>query len=73
MRYQPSYLAARFDAPEKVDKIPSTLNWDLFTGPAKLRPFNKTYHPWNWRDGGIMVQVRWVIWLATSYIRYSKA
>ena len=37
------------NAPEKVDKIPSTLNWDLFTGPAKLRPFNKTYHPWNWR------------------------
>ena len=33
------------NAPEKVDKIPSTLNWDLFTGPAKLRPFNKTYHP----------------------------
>ena len=37
------------NAPEKVDKIPSRLNWDLFTGPAKLRPFNKTYHPWNWR------------------------
>ena len=37
------------NAPEKVDKIPSTLNWDLFTGPAKLRPFNKTYNPWNWR------------------------
>lgn len=37
------------NAPEKADKIPSTLNWDLFTGPAKLRPFNKTYHPWNWR------------------------
>ena len=37
------------NTPEKADKIPSTLNWDLFTGPAKMRPFNKTYHPWNWR------------------------
>jgi len=37
------------NAPEKVDKIPSTLNWDLFTGPAKMRPYNSIYHPWNWR------------------------
>lgn len=37
------------NAPTKVDKIPSTLNWDLFTGPGKLRPFNNIYHPWNWR------------------------
>jgi len=35
--------------PEKADKIPSTLNWDLFTGPAEMRPFNNIYHPWNWR------------------------
>ncbi|MDR1937529.1 MAG: Gfo/Idh/MocA family oxidoreductase [Tannerellaceae bacterium] len=37
------------NAPEKADKIPSTLNWDLFTGPAKLKPYNNIYHPWNWR------------------------
>ena len=37
------------NAPEKADKIPSTLNWDLFTGPTKLNPYNKIYHPWNWR------------------------
>jgi len=35
--------------PEKADKIPSTLNWDLFTGPAEMRPYNQIYHPWNWR------------------------
>ncbi|MDR2919111.1 MAG: Gfo/Idh/MocA family oxidoreductase [Tannerella sp.] len=35
--------------PEKADKIPSTLNWDLFTGPAEMRPYNSLYHPWNWR------------------------
>lgn len=37
------------NAPTKVDKIPSTLKWDLFTGPARLKPFNTIYHPWNWR------------------------
>ena len=25
------------------------MNWDLFTGPAKLNPYNEIYHPWNWR------------------------
>ncbi|MDR3137674.1 MAG: Gfo/Idh/MocA family oxidoreductase [Tannerellaceae bacterium] len=35
--------------PDKADKVPSTLNWDLFTGPAALKPFNHIYHPWNWR------------------------
>ena len=29
--------------------VPDTLDWDLFTGPAKLVPYNEVYHPWNWR------------------------
>ena len=37
------------NVPEKADKIPSTLNWDLFTGPARLNPYSRVYHPWNWR------------------------
>ncbi len=37
------------NTPEKADKIPNTLDWDLFTGPAKLYPYNALYHPWNWR------------------------
>ncbi|MCC8036145.1 MAG: Gfo/Idh/MocA family oxidoreductase [Rikenellaceae bacterium] len=35
--------------PEKVDPIPDTLDWDLFIGPAPMRPFNHLYTPWNWR------------------------
>jgi hypothetical protein len=35
--------------PANEDAVPSTLNWDLFIGPAKPRPFNHIYHPWNWR------------------------
>ena len=37
------------NTPEKGDWVPDTLNWDLFTGPAKMKPFNEVYHPWNWR------------------------
>ena len=29
--------------------VPETLNWDLFIGPAPMRPYNAIYHPWNWR------------------------
>ncbi len=35
--------------PEKSKRIPKTLNWDLFVGPAKWREYNSVYHPWNWR------------------------
>jgi hypothetical protein len=37
------------NTPERGDWVPDTLNWDLFTGPAKMKPFNEVYHPWNWR------------------------
>ncbi len=35
--------------PEKDEPIPSTLNWDAFIGPAKYRPYNSIYTPWNFR------------------------
>ncbi len=28
---------------------PDTLNWDLFIGPAPMRPYHSIYTPWNWR------------------------
>ncbi len=37
------------NVPKEAHKIPKTLNWDLFIGPAPHRPFNEIYHPWNWR------------------------
>ena len=37
------------DIPKRVDRIPKGLDWDLFTGPAKMFPFSIAYHPWNWR------------------------
>jgi predicted dehydrogenase len=37
------------DRPEEVHEIPSSLNWDLWLGPAPARPFNKAYQPFKWR------------------------
>ena len=35
--------------PETGQKVPSWLDWDLFTGPSQMRPYHSVYHPWNWR------------------------
>lgn len=35
--------------PEKDERIPKTMNWDAFIGPAKYRPYNSIYTPWNFR------------------------
>ena len=29
--------------------VPDGLDWDLWIGPAPMRPFHKTYHPFGWR------------------------
>lgn len=41
--------------PTKHEFPPDTLKWDLFIGPAKKRPYNSVYTPWNcrgWWDFG---------------------
>lgn len=35
--------------PPTEQPIPETLNWDLWLGPAKKRPFNEVYVPTSWR------------------------
>ncbi|MDR1895256.1 MAG: Gfo/Idh/MocA family oxidoreductase [Prevotellaceae bacterium] len=37
------------NTPKQGSWVPETLDWNLFLGPAKKRPFNEIYHPWNWR------------------------
>ncbi len=37
------------NTPRQGQWVPETLNWDLFIGPAKMRPFNEIYTPWNFR------------------------
>ena len=55
------------NAPEKVDRIPKTLDWDLFCGPTEVIPYNSIYHPWNWRGWW-----RWGTWPATSCTSRSR-
>lgn len=35
--------------PTENVKVPKTLDWDLFLGPAAYRPYHPSYTPWNWR------------------------
>jgi predicted dehydrogenase len=35
--------------PVTVDPIPAGLNWDMWLGPAPLRPYNHAYLPFVWR------------------------
>lgn len=35
--------------PEDTPPVPKELDWDLFIGPAPMRPYNPAYHPFVWR------------------------
>jgi len=35
--------------PTEKMPVPDYLDWDCFIGPAKMRPYNRAYHPWDWR------------------------
>lgn len=35
--------------PKDTPPLPSTLDWDLFIGPAPMRPYHPSYHPFKWR------------------------
>ena len=35
--------------PAETPPVPSTLDWDLWLGPAPSRPYHPCYAPWSWR------------------------
>jgi len=35
--------------PTEAQEVPSTLNWELYVGPAPMRPYHRAYHPFRWR------------------------
>ncbi|MEW6355555.1 MAG: Gfo/Idh/MocA family oxidoreductase [Planctomycetota bacterium] len=35
--------------PEETMPVPEKLNWDVWIGPAKMRPYHRAYHPGCWR------------------------
>ncbi len=37
------------DRPKDTPPLPAGLNWDLWIGPAPMRPYHRAYHPATWR------------------------
>jgi predicted dehydrogenase len=37
------------DRPTETPEVPPGLDWDLWIGPARPRPYHPTYHPAKWR------------------------
>jgi len=37
------------DRPKDTPAVPPQLNWDLWIGPAPMRPYHRAYHPSTWR------------------------
>jgi predicted dehydrogenase len=35
--------------PQGAQAAPASLQWDLWLGPAPVRPYHRLYHPFNWR------------------------
>jgi predicted dehydrogenase len=38
-----------FPRPTDTPAVPDGLDWDLWIGPAPMRPYNTAYHPFSWR------------------------
>lgn len=36
--------------PKETPPVPDGLDWDLWLGPAPVRPYHPCYHPWTWRN-----------------------
>ena len=43
------YWPQGVDRPRETPPVPSTLDWDLFLGPAPVRPYHPAYHTFKWR------------------------
>jgi predicted dehydrogenase len=46
---QPDISPRGIPRPQETPPVPSSLNWDLWLGPAPERPYHPCYHPFRWR------------------------
>jgi predicted dehydrogenase len=44
------WSAAWSERPKETPPLPDKLNWDLWIGPAPMRPYHRAYHPLTWRQ-----------------------
>ena len=45
----PLWWAQGIERPKDTPPVPDTLDWDLWLGPAPLRPYHPAYVPFRWR------------------------
>src|SRR5436189_180599 len=45
----PLWWAQGIERPQDTPSVPSTLDWDLWLGPAPYRPYHPAYVPFKWR------------------------
>ena len=45
----PLWWAQGIERPKDTPPVPATLDWDLWLGPAPLRPYHPAYAPFRWR------------------------
>jgi predicted dehydrogenase len=45
----PLWWAQGIERPAETPPVPSTLDWDLWLGPAPWRPYHEAYVPFRWR------------------------
>ena len=43
------YWPQGVNRPEATPAVPENLDWDVWLGPAPLRPYHEIYHPFRWR------------------------
>jgi predicted dehydrogenase len=46
---RPVWPQGIYTRPQDTPPVPSTLDWNLWLGPAPERPYNQAYLPFNWR------------------------
>lgn len=44
-----SFWKQGLPTPTVADPVPAFLNWEMWLGPASLRPYNHVYQPFRWR------------------------
>ena len=46
---RPIWPQGNMERPPEIPSCPDTLDWNLFLGPAPVRPYHPAYHPFAWR------------------------
>ena len=46
---RPIWPQGNLERPDEIPSVPSSLDWNLWLGPARHRPYHPAYHPFNWR------------------------